>query len=76
MATLRGDGVGGGGWDWWGTWQWPEGPLREFDPNDWEGDTVPRKWKVFCEARRAAAPRGWRLAKVQRMTHRGDRDDA
>ena len=58
------------GWDWWQTMRWPP-MLAEFDPADWPAPSVPESWRLFCEARRAAPPKGWRLAAVRALT--GDR---
>jgi hypothetical protein len=54
------------GWDWWGSMEWPP-HLREFDPAAWPAVSVPASWRRFVAARRAAAPRGWRLASVEAM---------
>jgi hypothetical protein len=54
-------------WDWWGTMQWPPGPLREFDPADRDASTTHAKWRQFNSARKAAAPNGWRLECVRLM---------
>ena len=64
MATLRED---HGEWDWFGTMTYPPGPLREFDPDDWDASTTRERWQQFNDARKAAAPRGWRLAICRRM---------
>ena len=54
------------GWDWWGLMEWPP-RWREFDAGEWPAATVPRSWRLFCEARREAAPFGWRLARARAM---------
>jgi hypothetical protein len=52
------------GWDWWGCMEWPP-ELREFDPAAWPAVSVQASWRRFVQARRAAAPRDWRLARVR-----------
>jgi len=61
------------GWDWWGSMAWPP-YLREFDPAAWPAVSVPDSWRLFVAARRAAAPHGWRLARVERMSQGPDAD--
>lgn len=53
-------------WDWWHEWEYPLGPLREFDPADWHAPTEDEKFSQFWAARRAAAPLGWVLARLRR----------
>lgn len=62
------------GWDWWGCMEYPP-HLREFDPAAWPAVSVPVSWRRLTDARRAAAPRGWRLQRVRAMVASQRLDD-
>jgi hypothetical protein len=62
MARLRDD----ADWDWWREWEWPPGPLREFNPADWPGFSEAEQRQQFTEARWRAAPNGWIIHRLRR----------
>ncbi|WP_156426780.1 hypothetical protein [Mycobacterium sp. IS-3022] len=57
-------------WDWWRELEYPPGPLREFDPDDWTAPTTRERYSQFWAARRAAAPRGWVIARLRMRRNR------
>ncbi|BBY41810.1 hypothetical protein MCEL_01050 [Mycolicibacterium celeriflavum] len=67
MARLREE---RSGWDWWREMDYPPGPLREFNPDDWPAATEREAYSQFWDARRAAAPRGWVIARLRMRRHR------